>query len=252
MTFNRIVWGEMGRRDVKINVVFKTVIAGAAKKALLPHLRVKGRQFIVFTNEAARARENILNYARVAMRDAKTAGDVLEIEGKNGIAWKSLVVDSFAGHLPASHLDVINVVGVAATAAASCGLSSSRVGVVVREGIPATAIDLEQERGRAGRGRVPQGPGAALDNLYHIIVSLGSVTFMLQRIALSDTDQEQTCQTKEYFEVLRLVVLPTECFHVRLEELFSSPRGTAVERAPCEVLRNCNCNCNAIVAIMTL
>ena len=182
LTFRHKLWGPMARREMCVTAQVKTQLARAAKAYLAPHLKWKGRKFIVFTNEAQRANSNIPDYCRKAMAKAGRRGDVLPLTGNSGTAWKTFVVDSFMGNFTEEEdtAEIVNCIGVAATAAANCGLSCKVVGSAVREGAPASAIDFAQELGRVARTAVP----GLTTPAYNVILSLGTTAFMFKRIWL--------------------------------------------------------------------
>ena len=213
-------WGPSDRRQMVVRVQVTAQMTRSVKAVLLQHMRHPGRKFIIFSNDAGRASKNILEYASKALLDAGGAGDVLDITGEASLAWKALVVEAFACQLPASHLEVIDCVGVVATAAANCGLSSPVVGCAAREGVTANVTDFAQEMGRVARGPVPGDIDIAPE--YHIVVSLGSVAFMLRRIWRGTTRcaEERRRLTAEYTEALRFVLLPQGCLHASLEHHF--------------------------------
>jgi hypothetical protein len=65
---------------------------------------------------------------------------------------------------------------------------------------------------------------------YLVVVTLGTVLFMLKRIGAVEDMTERGALTAEYFEALRMLVLPREprqCLHVCLESCFSDPRKRA-------------------------
>ena len=105
--------------------MFSTQLWRTAEKVLAPHMAAEGRKFIVYTNEANRARKHILRYCRAAMgRVDGYDGDVLDITGDSSIAWKSMVVDMFCRS--AASDGVVNLLGISATAAARAQKKSNR------------------------------------------------------------------------------------------------------------------------------
>ena len=161
--------------------------------------------------------------------------DIMAIYGATTLNWKTFVCELYSGHFDGGVVADGGVVpdcdAVVATAAANCGLSSDCCGLVLREGVPPSVTDAQQEPGRAGRGAVP----GTLPCQYVILISLASVMFMLKRIARQANVNERQRQQTEYFEVLQLVTLPTACHHLRLESTFSRPPPPAGAGTPCQV-----------------
>ena len=213
-------WGPSNRREMILRVQVTAQMTRAVKAALLPHMGQLGRKWLIFSNDAGRTKKVILAYASKALLAAGGVGDVLDITGDSALAWKAMAVESFAGQLPAQDRAIVNCVGVVATAAANCGLSSPVVGCAVREGVPANVTDYAQELGRVARGTVPGDPRIAPE--FTVVASLGTVGFMLRRIwrGTQDDPEERRQLTAEFEEVLRFVMLPQGCLHAALEHHF--------------------------------
>ena len=112
------------------------------------------------------------------------------------------------------------------------GLDSSDVYVVCRAGFPTSIFEMAQELGRCGRGRTNES-GIVTDN-FHLMLSLDDFIYLNTRLFLPPpivpsiikpilaAHEEITIQQKNLLDLLKLIVLKGQCWHVELETLLGN------------------------------
>jgi len=145
---------------------------------------------------------------------------------------------------------------VATIDAVAAGLNVKTVRQVVQTEFPSSFSNLFQAAGRAARY-----PGAlAADNKYTNYISLEGYTYLFRRLylpqeeATSDggmpkdltklvsPDMYRSQQLKELHQVVRLLVLPTECLHIAFEKLSGNPFDSVPPDS--EFLPPCRTDCS--------
>ena len=115
------------------------------------------------------------------------------------------------------------------------GLDCSYVVLVLRDGFPTSMIDFIQEMGRCGRSRNEEIENdiSILDS-FHLIISLPSLTYLLERIFVDCTlstdelafresvisvNDSNKMQVDNILEVVSFIFNSTQCWHLTIEEL---------------------------------
>jgi hypothetical protein len=232
-TFDTIFWGETSRRDISLYLSVKTTTTGEIKRFAKKHLVVGDRRLINYTNDAGRAKTNLVDSMEVTLESIPLAGDVLALVGDMGGVWKEWVVRAFTS--PES-TETCDVRVLNCSPCGNCGLNPTRCGAVSSEGPPASLVDYGQMLGRAGRRRLSPGVLVGYESL--VVLSVPSVNFLFSRIASSESAVSRKDQYRDAFKVLSFLLLPGACIHVSLESHFEDPRKRAREdtqgdKVPC-------------------
>jgi len=128
-------------------------------------------------------------------------------------------------------------------ATASCigaGLDSSDVFTVIRVGFPSSLLDLVQEMGRCGRGRVDDGMNPSDE--FILIFNLYDYMYMLERIYSKEINDESTNKKEERFcnkvisekdkkkqqqedllDLLKVLTSFETCYHYEIENVGANP-----------------------------
>lgn len=176
-----------------------------------------------------KATTNIVPLLEELLSEESIDGDVLSLTSNDGIMLKSWLVDVFGVKISP---DVCNMRGMACTKAANCGISSKAARLLVRIDLPDNLNDAVQEKGRVGRGERSRDPRTrGLPDVWHGLVNINSYTQLIVRDENQDSENERKLQVAKHFEILKLYVLPSECYHIALEKEFERP-GVR-DRQPC-------------------
>ena len=167
-------------------------------------------------------------------------GDTIIINGELPSEWKLIssqlftnVSSNFREHI--SNNKFVPRILLATSGCIGAGLDSSEVVLVMRDGFPTSMIDFVQEMGRCGRSRATNNEvNRSIHNCFHLIVSLQSLTYLIERIfapnTLSITDLEMRekvisvsesnhLQLQNLIDVVGFMFNSSKCWHTRLEEL---------------------------------
>jgi len=183
---NNFLWcgrGKMARRHIKINVSMTIQSTRYVKKVLESTLSGNlNKKAIVYTNTAA-CLEQLRSDLELWMdMQDNIQGDVLIIQGDLQPEVKFVSAQQFTRHItdPQVLLDKNEYYPRILLATAGCigaGLDSADVYSVIRVGFPSGILDMVQEMGRCGRGRITSsGIGGAHTDDFHLLLSIKSST----------------------------------------------------------------------------
>jgi superfamily II DNA helicase RecQ len=136
--FDIVMWGNTSRRDISLSLSVKTSTVPEIKRFVKKHLTVPQRRVLNYTNDAGRARKNLVESTEAVVEGLDgTDGDVLALVGDMGLVWKTYVIRAFTS---SESTALCNPLVLNATSCANCGISSSRCGAVSFEGLPVSLI----------------------------------------------------------------------------------------------------------------
>jgi superfamily II DNA helicase RecQ len=102
------------------------------------------------------------------------------------------------------------------TDAGKCGISSSHLGLVIRDELPPSLVHWSQESGRTARTKMP-----GVHYSYHIFARLTGVSALIKRIY--DGKKKTSRQMVKLLDVVKLAISNT-CYHQALEQHFGCPQ----------------------------
>ena len=230
----------MKRRTVKIDLHVTTtpmkIICTVLENTLSHDLLKKA---IVYTNTAAQA-ESIQNKIDLLLENEATfEGDTLLIIGDLETEVKQVNAERFTEEVTnADELIEDNEfyprVLVATSSCIGAGLDSSLVYSVLRIGFPTSLINMIQEMGRCGRGRIND--GSSPTDLFSLCIRLNDYVYLHERLFSNVTDEDinnisriinfyeqRNKQQKDIDDVLKLIFGTSKCWHSVLENHCSNP-----------------------------
>jgi superfamily II DNA helicase RecQ len=227
VTFDRVLWGAMGRRRIFFKVEFESDQSHKAKlfdtveKRLETHPTTK---VILYTPSAARAESTLKEAAYDVLDRVGMAGkySIRTVVGDEGIMMKYDVMEAFSKSLDEPHPSgkVQMVIG---TEAIDCGISSNRCRTAARDGPPASLVQIVQQMGRVARCHLPD----EVNDLYCVVLSVQSFIQMVSRILDNESAEQPASasqqQLNDLFAALRFLALNKNCYHATLESHFSCP-----------------------------
>ena len=155
-------------------------------------------------------------------------GMVIAMTGDDGVQMKVFTMHAFAlehdYETMGEHPILPNLVMMPATKAADCGVSSNYCRRSYRSGIAPSLYSIVQEMGRVDRKPVENWVSGDI-NKYEVHISFPCVVKLYARIMQHPDKKERNMQEQSMMEVLKLLVLPSECQHVILENYFEHPDG---------------------------
>ena len=113
------------------------------------------------------------------------------------------------------------------TSAVNVGISSNTLTTCMHKGLPPNLYNLVQALGRVDRKQTSE-PGS---NRYEIHISFDSVVSLYIRLMTNEDSTERQKQLVAMFEVLRFLVVPTDCYHSFIETYFEV--GPTEEKTCC-------------------
>ena len=217
--FSHVIHGDVSRLDVLMYATVSATSTQLAKALCEEHLLVPKRKVIVFTSNASAAEASLTDaFKRVIEAAPLITGDVVSLTGRTANIRKAHIMNALASDQRSPALDLRVAV---MTAAGECGFNAPRCGLVIELGLPENIDALAQHLGRAGRRLLSPGEKPYA---YHVVLSLGHLTFLFTRISHSDSHSSRTRQLSEAIEVLRLIVFPPKCIYVYLAERYGDTR----------------------------
>jgi hypothetical protein len=228
--FTHSIRGTLGRSGIDITISFSSDWKSALK-GVVDYIRA-GLKVMVYCQSAALATDKVKPFCQVFLSDLGCHDrDAVSLTGSDGIMMKAFLVDIFSGKLTS---DVCDLAMIAGTSAMNCGISSNFLHYILHVGFPRRPSEMIQTLGRLCRGPLPR---ARQDSIRYIL----SLSFFLPifMVASSNKDaNERYRQVYELKQVVRLLVLPTECYHVSFERYYSDyADGSIALGRPC--LRFC-------------
>ena len=146
-------------------------------------------------------------------------GDTIIINGELPSEWKLISSQLFTNESSnfREHISNNKFVPRILLATSGCigaGLDSSEVVLVMRDGFPTSMIDFVQEMGRCGRSRATNNEvNRSIHNCFHLIVSLQSLTYLIERIFAPNT------LSKNNLEMREKVISVSESNNLQLQNL---------------------------------
>ena len=242
---NNFLWcgrGNMARRHIRINVSMTIQSTRYVKKVLESTLSGNlNKKAIVYTNTAA-CLEQLRSDLELWMdMQDNIQGDVLIIQGDLQPEVKFVSAQQFTRHIadPQVLLDRNEYYPRILLATAGCigaGLDSADVYSVIRVGFPSGILDMVQELGRCGRGRITaSGAGGAHTDDFYLLLSLDDYVYLNKRlylhaqttsptvITILSQIEEIQLQQSNLLELLKMIVLQGACWHSAIEALIGNP-----------------------------
>ncbi|KAL7526440.1 hypothetical protein ACHAXR_003455 [Thalassiosira sp. AJA248-18] len=232
-----VCWGNMSRRNISITVDVKGQPSTAIKRELTRlYKEDKGRKVLIYTNSKSNAETTLTNQSEAVLADLHITADVIALTGDCGIMMKSYLMAAFCGDSDGASNDdddedLPDIHVMPCTSAANCGVNNILLSHALRYSMPPHMIDFAQEMGRVDRGH----DAAAGEHSYSIFLSFNVVMNLFLRIFQNASESVRSFEFDEVFRVLILLVLPTGCYHVALEEYFEQPSddGSHIHRDCC-------------------
>jgi superfamily II DNA helicase RecQ len=222
-----IIWGSMARRGILFRISIMGDVSLSMSNEIVRYLKHDpSYKVILYSNTKSAAEGHLLALVKKTLVSNSIDGDAIALTGDSGLMMKNWLVALFSGSIT-SEASTLRV--LLATSAANCGISSTFSLLAIRYGLPPTLVDLLQEMGRVCRG--PRSAGDLQDS-YHIFFNCNLFLSLFLRIKKEPSSTERSIQTKDLMDVLRLLLLPTECYHITLEAYFENPNYEGV-REPC-------------------
>jgi hypothetical protein len=178
---------------------------------------------ILYSNTKSSAEGYLLALAKKMLALNLIVGDTIRLTGNSGLMMKNWLVALFSGSI-VSNRSTLRV--LLATSAANCGISSTFSLLVIHYGFLPTLVDLLQEM-----GRVCQGPCSAgdLQDSYNIYLNCNLFLSLFLQIKQEPSAKEHSIQTSNLMDVLQLLLLPNQCYHITLEAYFENPNFQGVQ-----------------------
>ena len=104
---------------------------------------------------------------------------------------------------------------IVATKSAEAGINGKCLEFGKMNGLPSNFYELLQQLGRIGRSSGQPG-----SNIFEVHLDFNSVVSIVVRIMKIDEAAERQIQMEQLLEVLKFLVLPTECYHSGMEKKF--------------------------------
>jgi superfamily II DNA helicase RecQ len=227
----------MDRRNLNFAVSLHGEVFGPMFKEVESVLKAnQTNKVLLYTNTKQSAEDVLLKRSETLLSSLEGCGDAIPLTGSTGLMMKNWLINLFSGE---TESDVANLRIVLATSAANCGVSSNFCRYTPRLSTPPNMYDLMQEMGRLnrdGKERVPS-------DKYHIFLSIPLYVNIYLRIMREKKEEERAIQLKSLMEVLRFLLLPTECYHLTLELFFGDP-AVPVPTLPCGRRFTCGTQCS--------
>jgi superfamily II DNA helicase RecQ len=263
-----VFWGEMARR----NITFNVQIAGQPTTSLMNTWTAIAteqptKQSLIYSNSAAACDGQLLNKLSNAARKLPfNNGTFLSLTGDCGLMLKSFLMASFCGdtqtssdasddtntqtaddHIltsddtntqTANDTDILTSLPriwcMPCTSAANCGISSINCTTCFRVGPPPSWHEMVQEMGRVDRLHNSAHDGT---NTYNIFLNVNTFISLWLRIHCESNVSVRDRQRDDLFQILRMLILPRQCYHAMVEQHFERP--STYDGDP-----TCNNNCS--------
>ena len=226
-----VIWGPMDRRSIRINVCVSGKPMTEMKQFVESSLeRNKIGKIIIYTNSKVAAENGLKDAVQDILDKHKIEGCAMPFTGNNGIMMKNYIMTSFCPDEISSVGDLESIFCVIGTSAMECGVSSKEVTTGISYGMPRSMYDLYQYLGRVDRMH------DALPGQVSFSVILNVPTFMTMFIrAQKQCDVSmRSREERDIYEVLRFLILPTQCYHVTMEHYLEDP-DTEKNTEPCDI-----------------
>ncbi len=272
-----VLWGDMARRNISFAVkicgqpVTSIMNAWSAKALEQPT-----KQSLIYSNSAAACDGQLLNRLSITARKIPfDNGKFLALTGDCGLMLKSFLMASFCGDGTAiadtnsviqssPENDVTNsaihssedvtpsadsnteihssedeiaylprIWCMPCTSAANCGISSLNCTSCFRLGPPPSWHEMVQEMGRVDRLH----DSVTGTSTYTIFLNVSTFISLWLRINSESNISVRDKQRSALFDILRMLILPRQCYHEMIEQHFERPSTYVGENS-------CNNNCS--------
>jgi hypothetical protein len=255
-----VLWGNMARR----NITFRVLICGQPVTSIMNMwmaiaTKQPTKQSLIYSNSAAACDGQLLNRLSTTARKMPfNNGTFLALTGDCGLMLKSFLMASFCSDSPLADdindgtdtsddindgTDTSNVHNsislpriwcMPCTSAANCGISSINCTTCFRVGPPPSWHELVQEMGRVDRLHNSETAGT---NTYNVFLNVNTFISLWLRIHCEPNLSVRDRQRSDLFAILRMLILPRQCYHEMVEQHFQRPSTYDGEAT-------CNNNCS--------
>jgi hypothetical protein len=201
------------------------------KKLVKEQSRIEERKVVVFEHSAEKACE-LAN----GMCDDTTLpneAEAIYLTGREGSMFKTYVIHTFC---EAEN----NCKVLVGTSAMKCGINCWSCGAVLQSGFPVNIQSYAQQNGRAGRGGVRHETDPYICSN---VVSIES----FNHIFLQNQEYEQKAikaeKTRQFEEVLELMIIPKQCIHQAIENRLEILRGRNTDTEEDDIFGPCGYMC---------
>eukprot|EP00956_Cyclotella_meneghiniana_P040737 scaffold203534_cov92-Cyclotella_meneghiniana.AAC.1 len=223
-----VMQGPLARRSTKFDFLVEGDPSKSMTKAGQAHLTAHpGKQQLWYCNSRTACEGSLLDKADSIIEKhlppAHGPSTAQSFTGGDGLKMKTSLMDAFTRFAELRGVGCINDDGtvslprisiMTATSAANSGVSSNDLSFATHKGFPFTLYDLVQEMGRVNRTQRMN------DCHYQIHASFNCFVSAFVRIMTNSEANERKRLAKHLHDVLRLLVLPSRCYHVAIERYF--------------------------------
>ena len=219
-----VCWGPMDKRNVGIFVRVKGVpLVQLIKDWTVDMEKHPTAQSLIYSNSARACDDTILDsLERAASKmESHLVGDkeFLALTGACGIMLKSYLMAAYCGDEDIEDFELPNIWCMPCTSAANCGVSSSRCHRCYRYGPCPNWHDFNQEIGRVNRLHLGE-PG---ENSYSAYLNAVSFLSLYVRTQTESNLKVRARKERHLMQLLKFLILPTQCYHEGLEQHFENP-----------------------------
>ncbi len=226
----KVFWMPMNRQTIFFDVSVSGNPTVSVHSAVVSDYRYQpNSETIICSNSKMSAEESIVNMGKQALATARVEGEVMAFTGDCGLMQKVYLMKLFCCQTDeCKELQLPQLLILAATTAANCGVRSLQCHCVYQIGFLTNFYNMVQGMGRCNRSGSLR-PG---ENWYEIHVSYTLCLLLYLRCMHLPDSAERAIQLEDFFGVLSLVMTPRECYHVALERIFDDPERR-VDYVPC-------------------
>ena len=230
---------KMARRNIRIHVDFTTQRLKHIKSVLENTLSNNlNKKCIVYTNTSSCLEQMQSDIELWLDMKEDIQGDVVVIYGDLKPEVKFVTAERFT-QVISNPEELINLnkfyprILLATAGSIGAGLDSPDVYSVCRAGFSTSVFEMAQEMGRCGRGRTNQ-TCTVTDNFY-LMLSCDDFIYLNRRLyqphspvprhitPILNNLEEKEIQQHNLLQILRMILLKGECWHVQLEYLLGNP-----------------------------
>jgi len=179
----------------------------------------KDRKVLIYTNSKENA-ERMLTTTVQQVLDVDC--NVVAFTGDCGIMMKSYLMAAFCGLSRENGYNGATLpllFAMPCIPAANTGIDNYHLKDILRKSLPPNKIDVVQEMAsRADRGHNPIGV-----KKYEVFLSFDNVMHLVLCIFQTKSERVRENELSEFYDVLQMLVLPTDCYHILLEQWFERP-----------------------------
>ena len=226
-TFDCTIWGDVVRDDVAFYAYTKFRGITMVQDLVNTYINEADAAAIIYTNDKSYADGDLLKRMMDLLDACNTPLSnkqqcAASLHGSLRPEVKGYLMDWFTGCFVDDE-DLGDLRILTATSAANCGLNNKKLKLCIYMGFPECMCSLLQTLGRPGRVPLAQEDDGVLPLPYKyiIIMSIVHLVFLVTRIHRSTSS---STLMEDLFEVLKFLLLPTQCFQQHLREHFSQPK----------------------------